>query len=173
MNNISEIFFDQGLDVIESRETLEKRFAAWKKKQHGFFTPYRSKDDFLVTLASPITTPVQLGLFTGLFIASTAWTTLLSAGSLLVGSAAWALKDTETKTSCFEMACKGIMLTALWGTISALLAVAAVLSVIACPIRLVTRSVASIAAASGCIDDKIEKEIVEDENAYDGAIYQP
>lgn len=78
----------EGATQKEAQETLWKMVVEKYKNSPGFFTPYKSGQDLVRTVAGPVTVPLTLGIVAGVIAIGAAVAAAVSAVSLLFAAGA-------------------------------------------------------------------------------------
>lgn len=137
---------DRGSDCFLVGPT--RRFIDSYNARPGFFTPYKDRQEFFGGLLSNLAYPATLSLFAGLSVIFVALGTVIGVGCVLVsvGAAIWGSyefcdESIENAGTAFHIA--GLALLAI--AVSSLLAA---LSLLHTPLVFLTRSGATLAAAS-------------------------
>jgi small-conductance mechanosensitive channel len=116
------------------------------ERRPGFFTPYTSPRDAVLTLFSPLTTPLVMGLLTAL---SAAIVVLATAASLALLLATAVVAPFNSKAASDLLDFSGVMIAialgALVGTIA--MAVTGFVGIALAPVQILTRAGATIGKA--------------------------
>lgn len=145
--NFFDIFVDKEDNLITDWETIQRNADEWYQnapKRHGFFTPYKDGNDFLDSLAAPITYPVAFGITAAGALAVSGVAAVGSGVLLFLSAAEYVAGDNETAFFALAAAAIALATTGAALAIGAALALAAVASIPFALLELTTRSVASI-----------------------------
>ncbi|WP_133128395.1 hypothetical protein [Legionella nagasakiensis] len=143
-------------DFAELMAALRQRAQQYRATAPGFFTPYRNKSDFALSLTAPVLAPLALGLLAAVSAAAAAIAAAVCVGSLVVAGFSALAGAKSVRDASLNLALLSGIITGVATLLTPVLAIAAAVSLPVSIVKLATRSGATVvdAAKKACASDE-------------------
>lgn len=133
---------DENIDI--NFEQVADEVIKYYNKRPGFFSPYKNPYDFIDGLAAPVVLPACFGVASALFLAGSAVTGMVTAGSLIGAAGAALFDEDDLLVASLGVASVAAVICGGAALIGAGLAILTVLSIPFTLTEFVTRTLSTI-----------------------------
>lgn len=142
--NVFDVVTDAEGNWIYDYNRLEANLKSYQQQRPGFFTPFRSSQDFGWTLALPLTAPFTLNLLAGLFSVIASASALAFSSGLFFGACTTLCCQQDTSKKLFTYAMVGLAVSVASTVLASLCVTASLVAICAAIVQLATRSAATL-----------------------------
>lgn len=166
--NVFDVVTDAKGNLIFDYDRLQANFKRYQQTRPGFFTPYRSSQDFAWTLALPLTAPITLNVLAGLFSVIGSASALAFSSGLFFSACTSLCCQQEKAQKLLNYAIIGLLASVASTILASLCVTASLVAVCAAVIQLATRSAATLVLNN--INEEQNEDLAMDENEQESLI---